>query len=67
MEAYRERVVVEKQELDGKIEKLADFFKTTIYYNLDIAEKGRMQRQVVLMRGYSNVLGERIAAFGGKI
>ena len=63
MQPHQQRVVDEKQELDEKIGKLMPFLMTSIFENLDEAEQERMIRQLHLMSGYSEVLGERIAAF----
>ncbi|MCX6921696.1 MAG: hypothetical protein NT154_00525 [Verrucomicrobia bacterium] len=63
MEAYQQRVVDEKTELDTKLTKLTAFLKTTTFQALPDAEQGRMTSQMVAMRSYSDVLGERIAAF----
>jgi hypothetical protein len=61
---FKERVVAEKRELDGRLEKLDAFIGTDKYRSLHDVEKERLCRQAGLMRDYSGVLGERIAAFG---
>jgi uncharacterized protein len=63
MQAHQERVVTEKAELDAKIEKLDVFRHGDIYHTLSVAERDRLTRQYAHMKDYSNVLGERIAAF----
>ncbi len=63
MKEYQQRVIEEKEQLDYKIQKLDEFFLTAIYQALPFEEQDRMRRQIFLMRGYSSVLGERIAAF----
>lgn len=63
MQAYQERVVEEKNELDIKIEKLTTFLKGEAYDKLNPAEQGRMAKQLDIMRSYSDVLGDRIRAF----
>lgn len=60
---YQQRVVDEKEELDTRIQKLATFFETETFKNLDVAEMDRLGRQFTHIRGYSEVLTERIAAF----
>jgi len=60
---HQQRVVTEKQELDTKIEKLDAFRHGDIYHTLSVAERDRLTRQYAHMKDYSNVLGERIAAF----
>ena len=66
MEAHQERVVAEKKELDEKLQKLKDFIGKPMFQTLDSAEQGRLRRQAVMMYGYSDILAERIEAFGGK-
>ena len=63
MEAFQTRVVEEKASLDEKIEKLDAFIGTERFCALPEAEQARMVRQLAVMREYSGVLGERIAAF----
>lgn len=63
MQPHQERVVAEKTDLDGKIERLTTFIHGKIYSNLDGLEQDRLNRQLRYMNDYSNVLGERIAAF----
>ena len=65
MEAYQQRVVEEKDELDGRIERLYRFISppTETYENLPEDEKIRLQDQLLYMRRYSRVLWDRIAAF----
>lgn len=63
MQPHQERVVTEKRELDAKIEKLDAFLHGDIYPTLSPEERSRLTRQHCHMKDYSNVLGERIAAF----
>ena len=62
---HQQRVVDEKRDLDEKLQKLTAFISsesaTTIVQ--DAEERGRLVRQEGLMKDYSAVLGERIAAF----
>ena len=62
---HQQRVVDEKSELDGKIEKLVAFTRPTnaIFQSLPDAECGRLLHQRWIMQEYSRVLAERIAAF----
>jgi len=60
---HQQRVVAEKAELDEKLNKLEAFFESPIYNKLDCSERKRLQLQASFMRAYSDVLGERIAAF----
>lgn len=63
MQAYQERVISEKAELDEKIEKLRAFFTTPLYGGLDSTEQDRLIRQFGFMCSYSAVLEERVSAF----
>ncbi len=63
MQAFQERVVEEKRELDDKIQKLTDFIGGTIFTSLDEAERSRLSIQLQHMNGYSEILRQRIAAF----
>lgn len=63
MQPHQERVVIEKHELDSKREKLTVFVGSEVYRTLDTAEQYRLNRQLEAMTLYSNILGERIAAF----
>ena len=63
VEEYQERVVAERSELAEKIDKLSDFIMATKLDTLTDGEADRLVRQLILMLKYSNVLGERIAAF----
>ena len=64
MQPHQERVVAEKAELDEKLGKLVEFIKgAEIFTQLPEAERGRLVRQADVMRDYSNILRERIAAF----
>ena len=56
--------MTEKAELDKKRTKLTDFIGTNkTYRSLDASEQSRLNRQLEAMVLYSNILGERIAAF----
>lgn len=66
---HQQRVVEEKAALDLKLEALMHFVTTDmgvtseIFRGLPSDEKGRLRRQAKAMREYSDILGERIAAF----
>lgn len=57
------RVVIEKKDLDKKIDKLTAFIDTETFSGLDEIEQERLVRQLHYMGHYTAVLGERIAAF----
>lgn len=60
---YQERVAVEKDELDAKIEALQRFLAGPSFETVDSLEKLRLQDQWRVMLAYSRILGERIAHF----
>ena len=61
---YKERMLVEFNELTERIEKLDAFFKTDTYEALDVNKKMLMERQFKAMSEYRDVLGFRISAEG---
>ena len=64
MQPHQQRVVDEKTELDDKLTKLMSFIEgNTVYAGLPEDEQKRLKEQAIFMRGYSDVLAERIAAF----
>jgi hypothetical protein len=63
MEAYQQRVVSEKSDLDEKTAKLGEFIKSDKFDELPEDERERLARQHDCMEEYSEVLGERITAF----
>jgi phosphate uptake regulator len=63
LQPHQQRVVDEKAELDDKLERLYKFFMSAIFEALDEDEKIRLTRQASIMKDYSLILGERIAAF----
>lgn len=60
---HQQRVVDEQAELDDRRAKLTAFYSTPIFHGLPESEQSRLLRQGVAMRTYSEILGERIAAF----
>ena len=63
MTEFQKRVVVEKEELDLKLERLKLFFNNEIFDKLKSDEKERLSRQLIAMNAYSDILGERISNF----
>ena len=61
-EPHQQRVVDEHRELTLRLNKLRGFFSTPIFAALDNAEQARMRAQAVFMRGYQDMLEERIEA-----
>jgi hypothetical protein len=61
MDAFAERVVAEKQELDTKISALYNFITGNAFYKtLPSGEQTRLRAQLATMRPYSAILGDRI-------
>ena len=62
---HQQRVVAEKAELDAKLEKLSAFISSDGFSTIvaDDEERGRLICQEEVMKQYSEILGERIAAF----
>ena len=74
LEPHQERVVQEKRELflagnrkgvTVPLKELPSFMDGPIYPTIDRDERFRIMHQRYVMREYSDVLGYRIAAFGG--
>lgn len=61
MEDYQERIVVEKKELDEKINKLSNFLSGNIFINLALDKKNLLTHQWEIMQVYSTILGLRLA------
>lgn len=64
MQPHEERVVIEKQELDEKLAKLAVFSQgNSIYKELPNEDRELLESQYLVMEQYSKILGQRIARF----
>lgn len=63
MQPHQERVVTEHNDLQDKITKLESFFNTKIHGALDSQEQARLHKQFNVMKQYSDILKQRIAAF----
>ena len=63
MEAYQERVVAEKKELDEKISKLEAFIQSYRFVDISEDDQDLLPRQLKAMREYASILGERIFGF----
>jgi hypothetical protein len=63
MSPHQERVVVEKAELDGRIDRLHNFFDNPIYNTLPPLDQLLLQAQYSLMNGLTQILTMRIARF----
>lgn len=60
---HQQRVIDEKRELDGRVEKLMEFFNKRMFDELPTGEQSRLRIQLYAMQTYGAVLGERIAHF----
>lgn len=60
---YRERVIVERNELADKVTKLRAFFDAQVFRTLSASEQARLRRQYGHMNAYLGVLLERIEAW----
>lgn len=66
LQPHQQRVVAEKEELDKKATALSQFIgHSDIFPTLNQAEQERLREQNDVMWQYSEILGARIAAFGG--
>lgn len=63
MAAHQQRVVIEKAELDSRIEKLSSFRGTPEFQAIIPQEQKRLIDQLQIMREYSHILAERILHF----
>ena len=63
LKPHQQRVVDEKAELDGRLERLSAFVHRRTFETLHEAEQFRLKRQQAIMVDLSLVLGERIEAF----
>lgn len=63
MEAYQQRVIDEKRELDAKATRLAEFIKLDTYKQLDAQNRILLIKQRNIMYEYSRLLEQRIALF----
>lgn len=60
-----ERLIIERRELNERIERLESFMDSVEFENgLSDLEKDRLTRQRVAMRTYLNILDERLSAHG---
>jgi len=63
VELWQERVIQEKKELDEKIIKLQTFIDGEEIKTIDETESLRLEVQLTLMQGYSNILEARITSW----
>jgi hypothetical protein len=65
MQPHQERLIVERDELSEKLNKLRTFNNSDFYSTLPQDERGRLTRQYMAMSTYLQILNSRIFAFGG--
>jgi hypothetical protein len=64
MQPHQQRVVEEKKELDGKLDRLIAFIDANPAFGVLYGdERKRLNLQVQVMTEYSSILSQRIAAF----
>lgn len=63
MSNYKERVVIEKDELNTKINDLVGFMHSDEFVALDSVNQGLLMVQHVAMQNYIDVLRRRIEVF----
>jgi uncharacterized protein len=63
MQPHQKRALVEKHELDEKLDRLGSFLTGEIMRTLPDDEQARLRRQYEVMRDYSNILESRIEHF----
>jgi len=61
MENWKERVIIEKKELDLKIYNLELFLNSDKAKNIDSKQLGLLNIQLYTMKTYSNCLNERLS------
>lgn len=64
LQPHQQRVVAERIELDDRRAKLWAFMSSETYKSLPMLEQIRLGYQLKVMSQYSDILAERIAAFG---
>ncbi len=63
MEQYRQQVMYEKKDLDGKLERLSQLIAGNLFLELTEKDQNLLTWQAAVMSEYSNILEQRIAAF----
>jgi len=64
MQQYQQRVIDEKTEIDARAKALGEFIgRNPVFETIDPEEQERMKFQNGIMWQYSEILGDRIAAF----
>ena len=66
LESYRQRMLAERDELSERLTKLSGFINSRAFESVGKPERMRLMRQSVFMRGYLDVLQERIEGWAEK-
>lgn len=61
MSTFKERLILEKQELNEKIEKLEAFVESENFSKIEPVQMSLLNAQLFAMKTYSQILVERIA------
>jgi hypothetical protein len=61
MSTFKERLEIEKAELDEKIHKLESFIESENFSKIDSVQRTLLNVQIQAMRTYSQILLERLA------
>lgn len=65
--SYKERLEVERTELDDKINKLQTFVATDMFSELDEVNRSLLLSQLSVMYTYHSILDMRILGVPGKV
>ena len=63
MQPRQQRIIDDKMELDSKLKKLTHFIDSDFFNTLSGDKQSRLERQREIMVQYSDILGERNAAY----
>jgi len=64
MENFKDRLLIEAQELAKKTNALNDFMRTQAFVDLDRQNKDLLYKQSRLMNEYLQILGQRLEILG---
>lgn len=64
MSDFKDRLLVEKEELNGKIERLREFIAGDKFETIDPGQQTLLPIQLDVMTAYSQILAARIALLG---
>lgn len=63
MEGYQERVKIEYEQLEQKVERLRVFLKSTAFAEASDEQQRLLRRQLPAMQMYAEILEQRIVDF----